>query len=134
MNHHHLSKFRLGFWLAAIYNIVGILIFSKAFTNPLVAQYDPVIFSSFGLISIILWGLAYLSTAKRYMDVPYLLLVFFVEKMLYAQHWVDWMIDHSNLLNEIYLQSPLTHFFFLIYGVGDFLFGVFFLWVWTKRH
>lgn len=131
---HHLSKFTLGFWLAALYNIIGILIFSKGFTNPLVAEYDPVIFSSFGLISIILWGLAYLSIAKRYQHVPHLLLVFFVEKMLYAQHWLDWMMQHSNLLNAIYLQSALTHFFFVIYGVGDFLFGVFFLWVWTKRH
>ncbi|WGE89277.1 hypothetical protein NYR89_09935 [Actinobacillus arthritidis] len=75
-----------GFILAGIYNLVGILGFTQFFTNPTLMENDPVVFSWLGQIAIILWGLAYLSVSRSFWKVPYLVIVFFIEKMLYAAH------------------------------------------------
>jgi hypothetical protein len=77
-----------GFWLAGAYNIFGVLIFSNFFRNSLLSSLDPAVFSSVGLIAIILWGLAYCSVARSYQSSPYLVLVFFIEKMLYTTTWL----------------------------------------------
>ena len=52
-----------GFIAAAIANISGVLIFSKGLTNTALMEADPVVMSSFGLIMIMVWGLAYLGAA-----------------------------------------------------------------------
>ncbi len=77
----------IGFLLAGAYNVFGILIVSKLFTNQLLSEIDPVVFSWFGQVAIVLWGLAYWSIARFYQHVPYLLLVFCLpdpQKMLAA--------------------------------------------------
>jgi hypothetical protein len=121
-----------GFWLAGAYNVAGILIFSKFFTNSLLSSLDPAVFSWLGLISIILWGLAYCSVAKSYQSVPYLVLVFSVEKMLYTMTWLKWLSKNWSALPSLFSESPLTATAYSIYGAGDFVFGVFFLWVAIK--
>ena len=121
-----------GFWLAGAYNVAGILIFSKFFTNSLLSSLDPAVFSWLGLISITLWGLAYCSVAKSYQSVPYLVLVFSVEKMLYTMTWLKWLSKNWSTLPSLFSESPLTATAYSIYGAGDFAFGVFFLWVAIK--
>jgi len=121
-----------GFWIAGAFNIVGVLIFSKCFTNALLSSIDPMVFSWFGLVGIILWGLAYCSVARCYSFVPYLILVFFVEKMVYSIIWMMWLFKHGDMLPSIFTESPLTATFYSIYGAGDFMFGLFFLWVALK--
>jgi len=117
-----------GFWLAGAYNVFGVLIFSKFFTNSLLSSLDPQVFSSVGLIAIILWGLAYCSVAKSYQASPYLLIVFFIEKILYTTTWLLWLNANGNSLPSIYAESPLTATFYSRYGAGDFIFALFFLW------
>ena len=126
------SSITKGFWLAGVYNVAGILIFSKFFTNSLLSSLDPAAFSWLGLISISLWGLAYCSVAKSYQSVPYLVLVFFVEKMLYTVTWLKWLSKNWSTLPSLFSESPLTATAYSIYGAGDFVFGVFFLWVAIK--
>lgn len=128
-NLHPNSLITKGFWLAGAYNILGVLTFSQCFTNTLLSATDPAIFSWFGLISIMLWGAAYASVAKSYQAVPYLVLLFFVEKMLYVMTWLMWLSKNLDSLPTLFAESPLTAIFYSIYGAGDLLFGLFFLWV-----
>ena len=44
-----------GLIAAAIMNIGGVLIFSRAFTNVAISNADPVVMSNFGLTMIIVW-------------------------------------------------------------------------------
>lgn len=118
-----------GFWLAGAYNIAGVLVFSKFFTNTLLSSLYPAVFSWLGLVAIVLWGLAYCSVANTYKSVPYLLIVFFVEKMIYTMTWTLWIAENLSTLPTLFSESPLTATFYSIYGAGDFAFGMFFLWV-----
>lgn len=116
-------------WLAAAYNVIGILVFSLGLQNPLLQKYDPDVFSCFGQVGIILWGLAYAASIPSYPSLPWLFLVFFVEKMAYFLHWVNWLLKNGTQLPALFAESPVTALFFSVYGAGDFLFGLFFLWL-----
>ena len=129
---HPSSIITKGFWFAGAFNVLGVLVFSKVFTNSLLSSLDPVVFSWLGLVSIMLWGFAYCSVARSYPFVPYLLLVFFVEKMIYTMTWAKWLAENGSTLPSLFSESPLTATFYSIYGAGDFVFGLFFLWVAIK--
>lgn len=118
-----------GFLLAGAYNIFGMLIFSKFFTNPLLATVDPDVFSWLGQVAIVLWGFAYLSVAKSYQHVPLLIAVFAVEKLVYSLIWLNWMFEKGATIPAIAADSMLTATFFSIYGAGDIVFCLFFGWV-----
>ena len=126
ITHSRISK---GFWLAGAYNVGGVLSFSQFFQNDLLFSNDPLVFSWVGLAAIILWGLAYAAVAQSYRAVPYLVLLFFLEKMLYVVTWLLWLAEHGERWPELFVLSPLTAVFFAVYGAGDLLFGLFFLWV-----
>ncbi len=117
-----------GFLAAAAYNIFGILISSQGFSNPLLAQQDLAVFSWLGQVSILLWGLAYAATARNYLAMPHLCLVFFVEKMLYVVTWACWLVKNATHLPQLFGDSPLTALFFSVYGAGDLVFGLLFLY------
>lgn len=99
---------------------------SKLFTNPLLADNDPAVYSWLGQIAVVLWGCAYLAVARSYQHVPILLLVFFVEKMVYLTAWLMWLANKGHMLPQIEAMSPITAGFFMTYGAGDGLFGLFF--------
>ena len=120
------------FWLAGAYNIFGVLVFSKLFTNSLLSSLDPAVFSWLGLVAVILWGLAYCSVATSYHSVPYLLWVFFIEKMIYTVTWLTWLARNGSTLPALFSESPLTATYYSIYGAGDLVFGLFFLWLVIK--
>jgi hypothetical protein len=120
------------FWLAGAYNIFGVLVFSKLFTNALLSSLDPAVFSWLGLVAVILWGLAYCSVATSYQSVPYLLWVFVIEKMIYTVTWLAWLIRNGSTLPALFSESPLTATYYSIYGLGDLAFGLFFLWLVTR--
>lgn len=126
------SSITKGFWLAGAFNVLGVLVFSKLFTNSLLSSLDPVVFSWLGLVSVMLWGLANWSVARSYPSVPYLLLVFFVEKMIYTLTWARWLAKNGSTLPSLFSESPLTAAFYSIYGAGDFILGLFFLGVAIK--
>src|SRR5689334_6365573 len=98
------------------------LVFSKLFTNPVLAAVDPTVFSKTGQIAIVLWGLAYWSAAKTYRQVPMLVMVFACEKLLYSIAWLTWLLAKGDTLAAIAADSPLSALFFAVYGAGDFAF------------
>lgn len=123
------SWVRRGFLAAGAVNILGILLFSKAFTNPVIAAWDPLVFSTFGQGAVILWGLAYIAVARSYRDVKWLVAVFCLEKLVYGGAWLVWIARHGSRLPEVFESSRLAGTFFTIYGPNDLLFALFFGWV-----
>ncbi len=118
------------FLFAGLSNILGVLIFSKFFTNEELMAAQPEVMGYFGLISIILWGLAYISVRHSYASVPWLLAVYVIEKLLYVIIWLKWLF--SNSLTSLYEQDTFAGLFFSIYGLNDLLFGLFFGYVFLK--
>lgn len=117
--------------IAGLYNIAGILTFSQFFTSDALTRLDPETFSTLGMVSIMLWGFAYLSVSRIFSQTRLLLLVFFVEKMIYAFLWARWLLAHHAMLG----QAPwMARFFFSIYGLGDFLFGLGFAFLALRRN
>jgi hypothetical protein len=120
---------RKGFIFAGCVNFFGTLLVSRGFTNHLLTSLDPVVFSNFGLIAIMLWGMAYVAVSKSYHLVPYVVFVFMIEKFVYAIAWILWITRSGHQLPRLLSDAAATGAFFLTYGVVDFLFGIFFAWI-----
>ena len=118
---------RYGFWGSGLVNVLGIPVFSKFFTNTYLMGIDPDTFSAISLVTIILWGLAYIAVAGQVAKVPLIALVFAIEKFFYSFVWGRWIWKYHADLPGIYAQDILTGFFYSVYGLNDFLFGVLFL-------
>lgn len=126
MNRKTISK---GFILAAIMNL-SVLVFSKLFTNPTIPEFDPDVMSTFGLVMIVLWGLAYVAVAKNYYKVKWLVRVFAIEKLVYGVVWIQWHLN--NNLSDVFEKDILAGLFYSVYGINDFLFCAFFVYVFLK--
>jgi hypothetical protein len=72
-----------GFIIAGLMNM-SVLVFSKFFTNSVIPQSDPDVMSNFGLLMMLIWGLAYISVAKTYHNNKWLVVVFTIEKVIYG--------------------------------------------------
>lgn len=118
------------FVFAGLVNIVGVLIFSAGFTNQYLTELDPVVFSWLGLVSILLWGAAYIAVAKSYRQVPALVAVFAVEKFVYFVAWLRWLREPPEPLTDIFSRSAITGACLSSYGLIDLSFGIFFAWVY----
>lgn len=116
-----------GFILAAGSNIFGVLLFSRAFTNTAINDADPIVMSNFGLLMIIVWGLAYLGASTINANVKWLAAAFVIEKLVYVLAWANWIA--SNSLSALYSNDLFAGVFFSIYGLNDFIFLLFFSWV-----
>ena len=120
-----------GFIIAGLSNILGVIICSKAFTNDVMLTTQPDVMGYFGLISIILWGLAYISVCKSYHQVRWLVGVFVIEKLAYVIAWLAFITSHS--LSSVYELDVLAGIFYTIYGANDFVFMLFFGFVFLKQ-
>ena len=118
-----------GFIIAGLMNM-SVLAFSRLFTNPVIAEYDPVVISNFGLLMIVVWGLAYMSVAKNYQHVKWLVAVFAIEKFIYGFIWIQWML--SNNISTVFAKDKMAGAFYATYGVNDWVFCIFFLLVFIK--
>ncbi|MFQ3194729.1 MAG: hypothetical protein ACI9N3_001558 [Colwellia sp.] len=118
-----------GFIIAGLMN-ASVLIFSRLFTNTTIAEFDPIVMSNFGLLMILIWGLAYMSVAKSYQQVKWLIGVFALEKLIYAGVWSNWMLN--NNLAEVYAQDLMAGVFYSIYGINDWVFFSFFIFVFVQ--
>ena len=116
-----------GFIFAGLSNILGVLICSIFFTNQIMMETQPSVMSFFGLISIVLWGLAYIAVYKTYIKVRWLIGVFVIEKLVYVIAWLAFMSSQS--LADIYEKDILSGIFYTIYGPNDFFFMIFFAYV-----
>lgn len=124
-----------GIFLAAAFtNIVGVLVFCKGFTNTALNEADPTLFSNFGLVMVIVWGLTYLAAARYVPKIPYVSLAFAVEKSVYVMCWLRWMNNHKESVPSLFEADLLAGLFISIYGGVDFIFMLLFAWVfWEFR-
>jgi len=118
-----------GFVIAGLMN-ASVLVFSKLFTSSSIPEFDASVMSNFGLLMIFIWGLAYISVAKNYHQVKWLVFVFTIEKLIYGCVWINWMFYNS--VSDVYDKDILAGVFYSIYGVNDWLFFVFFLLVFVQ--
>ena len=128
MNHKLIKN---GFIAAGVMNIGGVLLFSRAFTNTAINTADPVVMSNFGLVMIAVWGLAYLGAAAINANIKWLAGAFALEKLVYVVVWAMWL--SKNSLPELYAKDVFAGAFFSIYGLNDFVFMVFFAWVFLSQ-
>ena len=115
-----------GFVAAGLFNIVGIGGATMGFTSDRLAAVDPGAFSHTGSAVICIWGLAYIALSTRYHLAPVVSLVFGIEKAFYAIRWAWWL--SANSADVPTAEAP----FFFTYGLGDALWGLFFVWVWWR--
>ncbi|WP_283789419.1 hypothetical protein QNI23_005515 [Bermanella sp. WJH001] len=115
-----------GFILAALMNF-SVLLFSRGFTNEAINDADPVVMSNFGLLMIIMWGIAYLAAANLNTNIKWLAGAFALEKLIYGVVWVNWL--SANSLGSVYEKDLFAGLFYSVYGLNDFVFMLFFTWV-----
>ena len=128
------SIIKNGFILAAFANF-SVLLFSRGFTNTAINEADPVVMSNFGLLMITVWGLAYLAAAMINANIKWLAGAFALEKLVYGIVWVHWHLN--NDLGTVFSNDLFAGLFYSIYGINDFVFMVFFAWVFfvlNKNH
>tara|TARA_R110002049_G_scaffold229592_1_gene401694 strand:+ start:68 stop:478 length:411 start_codon:yes stop_codon:yes gene_type:complete len=118
-----------GFIVSGLMNL-SVLIFSRLFTNAIIPEFDPVVMSNFGLLMIVVWGLAYMSIAKNYQKVKWLVGVFVIEKFIYGYVWIKWMLE--NNISDVYEEDLMAGLFYSIYGINDWIFCLFFLFVFIR--
>ncbi|WP_185956510.1 hypothetical protein [Changchengzhania lutea] len=118
-----------GFIIAGLMN-ASVLVFSRLFTNLTIPEVDPNVMSNFGLVIILIWGLAYISVAKNYHQVKWLVGVFAIEKLIYGCTWAYWILNNS--ISDVYEKDVMAGLFYSIYGVNNWVFFVFFLLVFFQ--
>lgn len=117
-----------GFMLAGLVNIVGILVVTQGLQSPTLSSADPAVFSFFGLLLIMVWGLAYLAAAPFASQSVAIPLVFAIEKLAYTVAWLLWRSNTTpETLEAIVENDVLGGLFMSSYGINDGLFMVFFL-------
>ena len=117
------STITKGFIIAGLMNMSA-LIFSRFFTNHTIPEFDPVVMSNFGLLMIVIWGLAYISMANKFNYVKWLVGVFAIEKFIYGYVWITWLIN--NNIKDVYEKDLMAGMFYSMYGINDWIFFVFF--------
>lgn len=120
-----------GLVAAGLMNIGGALICSRFFSNPTINQADPVVMSNFGLLMIVIWGLAYIGASTIRSNIMWLAAAFAVEKLVYGLAWLNWLSDHN--LAPLYDNDFLAGLFYSIYGLNDFAFMLFFIWLFLSE-
>ena len=119
-----------GFFLAGLMNILGVLTFSRFFTNAVIPEFDNQAMSNFGLIMIVFWSFVFISVSKNFQNLKWLIAVFTLEKLIYATHWTKWMT--TNNLTDVFEKDTMAGIFYTIYGINDWIFFVFFLFVFIR--
>lgn len=120
------------FYLSGIINIVGTIVLSNFFTNKDLIDTDPTIMSPFGLILITVWGLAFIAIGRTFHKNKWIIGVFAIEKLSYVLAWIVWY--SKNEILPLYDKDIFTGLFYSVYGLNDFIFFVFFLYVFFRVH
>lgn len=119
-----MDRTQAGFWAAAVFNIAGMLVFTRAFTNDALFEADPLMFSQPGCVLVIVWGLAYAAQSRSWRQAPAISAVLSLEKFIYAAWWLYWLSTHD--LTPVFERYAMAGAFYALYGAGDASFGVFF--------
>ncbi len=118
-----------GFIAAGLMNM-AVLLFSRFFTNAVIPESDPAVMSNFGLLMIVVWGLAYIAVAKNYHTVKWLVAVFALEKLIYGFIWIKWMLN--NNVSDVFAKDKMAGIYYAIYGANDWMFFIFFSFVFIR--
>lgn len=118
-----------GFIIAGIMNST-VLLFSRLFTNSTIPEFDSTVMSNFGLLMIFIWGLAYISIAQSFEKVKWLVGVFAIEKLIYGCIWTNWMLN--NTISDVFEKDLMAGVFYSIYGINDWVFFIFFSFVFLR--
>ena len=120
-----------GLIAAGIVNILGALGNSRFFTNTVINEADPIVMSNFGLLMIVVWGMAYIAASTINGNIKWLALVFALEKLAYVGAWIFWL--SNNELATVFSKDFSAGLFYTTYGINDFIFMVFFFWLYTSE-
>ena len=71
-----------------------------------------------------------MSISQKYEQLNWLVGVFAIEKFIHGFNWINWI--STNDLSAVYNKDQMAGIFYATYGVNDFLFFVFFLYVFIK--
>lgn len=123
------KRITYGFILAGLANVLGMLWLSKGVTDIHLSDNVPVLFHTWGMFGVVLWGLAYIAVARNYNSVKPLIWVFALEKAVYVASWCIWMYQNSGTLSQLVKDDIFEGVFMLIYGPNDALFLLLFVWV-----
>ena len=115
----------VGFWVAAGFNVVGMLVSTDGLTNEVLFSVDP-LFSRGGCLAVLCWGLAFAAQARSWRVAPAVSAAFAVEKSFYAAWWANWYRAHGSDLPALTAADPSVASFFRVYGPADAAFAVFF--------
>jgi hypothetical protein len=112
-----------GFLVGAAYNVVGMLVVTRAFSSETFFAVDSQLFSRPGCVLVMIWGLVYAAQSCYWKRAPAISAALALEKLFYVIWWVAWVVAHGAGLGELWRADPLSGFFFSAYGAGDALFG-----------
>lgn len=111
---------------AGLTNVIGILVFSKLFSNKNLSNFDS-LFDNRGNILILLWGLTYIFTKNPYKN-P-LMIIFFLEKMVYVYNYYKSVNKDIDKIKLFWEEDKITYLFLILYGIIDLIFGLLFLYL-----
>ena len=106
------------FLIAGLLNTVGLLVFNGFFTNKTLTKES--LFAVESQILIHLWGFLYIAASTKWDTLPWITLIFSVEKVAFFIFWCLYIGSHENTGNL------LTDTFYTIYGPVDLAFGIVF--------
>lgn len=118
-----------GFIISGLMNAT-VLISSRLFTNSTIPEFDHNVLSNFGLLMIVIWGIAYIAVAKNFYQVKWLVGVFAIEKFIYGFVWINWLL--KNNISDVFEKDKMAGMFYASYGVNDWIFFAFFLYVFIR--
>ena len=114
-------------------NLSLLVFFTPLGDGDLVARQDRTFFGPVMLVMIALWGLAYMAAAPLWAGLPWLMLVFALEKMLFGARWLWWIQAEGKAAPlDLWHADPLAGLLFLVYGPWDiFCAGAFLAMAWV---
>jgi hypothetical protein len=118
-------------YFSGVINVIGLMVFNNFYSKAeLIAVELPKVFSNQSQYLIQLWGLVYISIAKKWTELPLLCFILFLEKMLFAYFWYNYIkkkTNRQNIKDMIFKNNKLQPgLFLLFFGPNDFLFGLVF--------
>ena len=113
-------------------NTLGVLVFSRFFTNEAIVYFHPNVMSNFGLLMLMPWGLLMFIMVCYYKILPQVLLILALEKIIYVVVWVEWIL--RNNLKSVFEVDLMAGIFYSVFGVNDMLFFVAFLYIYFNTN
>ena len=115
------------YYSAAFVNTVGVLFFTRGLTNQTLMETDPALFSRFGFVMIMMWGICYYACTHAAYTHRSISLSFALEKLIYVCMWVSFISGPVDWA-QLYERDLFAGVFYCIYGVIDAIYLLLFLY------